>query len=78
MPFMGLNISYQFVYYIKWKITIYKESTNLIYQQDNVQTLQNVTPSYHQMYRPVIPNNTVVHNWKNEPIVPENGWEQQM
>lgn len=54
-----------------------QHSSNLRFQQPNVQQQPNFTASP-QMYRPAVQNNPLATNWKNEPDLPGNGWQQQM
>ena len=53
-------------------------SSNPRFPQQNVQQQPNFKASYPQMYRPAVQNESVAPNWKQEPVLPGNGWQQQM
>ena len=55
-----------------------QDSSNLRFPQPNVQQQQNFMDSYPQMYRPAAQNKSIAPNWKHEPVLPGNGWQQQM
>ena len=55
----------------------HQQQNNLPFSQPTLQQ-PNFSPQQPRMYAPVMPNNSIVMNWKNEPGISGNGWQQHM